>query len=166
MVRKKVGKKYGAYTKTLFLIMKGMTILNIFYQWKKKKFYCLGVFDSTGMLIGILFYLVIQNYYIENFVICFYLRSKNFGKRILEEFIKYNKVIALMDSINDDISEKRWNFYKKLGFKLNKYKFVHPALSPLLKDYRLEILSYPEYLEKESIKEFENFIIYRVNMCK
>ena len=78
---------------------------------KKENFYCLGVFDSTDMSIGILFYWIIQNYYyIENFAICSHLRSKSFGKRILEEFIKDNKVIALIDPINDDISEKRWNF--------------------------------------------------------
>lgn len=134
---------------------------------EKENFYCLGVFDSTGMFIGILFYLVIQNYYyIESFAICFNLRSKGFGKRILEEFIKDNKVISLIDPINEDISEKRWNFYRKLGFKFNKYNFVHPAMSPFLKDHRLKILNYPEYLEKENIEEFKKFIIYRVNICK
>ena len=133
----------------------------------ENNFYCLGIFDDNNIFIGILFYWKSEEYeYIENLAICSNLRSRGFGKKILEKFIKGKNVILLIDPIKDDVSKKRWNFYKRMGFKFNKCKFIHPAMSEGLKDHRLEVLSYPKYLGEKNIEDFKKFIVHRVNLCK
>ncbi len=61
---------------------------------------------------------------------------------------------------------KRWNFYKRIGFKFNKCKFIYPAMSDELQAHRLEVLSYPKYLGEKNIEDFKKFIVNRVNICK
>ncbi|WP_029905313.1 N-acetyltransferase [Prevotella sp. 10(H)] len=96
--------------------------------------------------------------YIEHLAVNPDLRGKNIGSIMLDTFAKtvQKTVLLEIDPITDSISEKRFRFYEKLGYKLNPYKHAHPAYKEGYKPHELLVLSLNKTLTKEEYKQFEN----------
>lgn len=107
--------------------------------------------------IGFIIYWEFQHFiYIEHLAIHPELRGKNYGSLLLSQFIenKEKKIILEIDPLNDEISLKRYNFYKHLGFIKNDHNHTHPAYREEFKDHQLILLSTQRVLNKEEYKLF------------
>ncbi|MDH6358374.1 GNAT family N-acetyltransferase [Parabacteroides sp. PF5-9] len=96
--------------------------------------------------------------YIEHLAVNPLLRGQNRGSQMLSLFAQaVDKTIVLeIDPIIDEVSEKRFHFYEKLGYVRNPYIHDHPAYNPQFKPHRLIILSYPCLLEKPTYERFKS----------
>lgn len=85
-----------------------------------------------------------DNYiYIEHFAVNALCRGMNIGTRVLSGFIENTDKLVLLeiDPLTDDISRKRYEFYKRLGFVSNPYDHYHPAYDNEYKPHKLIVLS-------------------------
>ncbi|OOB78138.1 MAG: hypothetical protein BEN18_08340 [Epulopiscium sp. Nuni2H_MBin001] len=99
--------------------------------------------------------------YIEHFAISESIRGKNIGSRILKDFMAstHKPMLLEIDPPVDDISNRRKEFYNRLGFVQNDYKHIHPAYRKEQKPHTLVILSKPEITPKL----YEEFYSYLMN---
>lgn len=89
--------------------------------------------------------------FIEHFAVKENLRGKGLGSVLLGEYIKSDikSIILEVELPQDNISKKRIEFYKKIGFKLNDYKYMQPPLEEGNELLPLKIMSFKNYLEKD-----------------
>lgn len=118
---------------------------------------------ENDTLLSILFYWQIDTYtYLEHFAINSTLRGKNYGSKILKQFILENKNIILeIEPIIDEITQKRLSFYEKFNFVVNKHIHFQVPFREDANDLELllltqntvltddEYLSFYEKLQKE-----------------
>lgn len=110
---------------------------------------------KTKEIIGILcFWMINEYYFLEHFAIKKEKRGENFGSIALENFIKNKQNIILeIDLINDEISQKRLNFYDKFGFYKNDFKHFQAPFRKNSPPVELILLS----LKPLSKAKYENF---------
>ncbi len=94
--------------------------------------------------------------YIEHLAVNVNLRGKNIGSTILSRFLKSTskKVILEIDPLVDEISKKRYGFYRKLGFVVNEYEHFHPAYNQAYRPHKLLVLSYPVQIQADRYHVF------------
>ncbi len=120
-----------------------------------ENFYCTYIMDNN-IFIGILFYWKLDKYiYLEHFAIDESLRGKGYGSKVLKEFSSKNTNIILeIDPPIDDISIKRYNFYKSLGFKLYDFDHIQLPYRKNYEGYKLKILAHGILLSLDDYNEF------------
>jgi len=102
--------------------------------------------DESGndvMLSFIAFWDFKDYVYIEHFAVNDKYRGANIGTDTLIKFketVKKNVVLEI-DPVIDDVSSKRLEFYKRIGFGLCSYKHTHPAYDERYKPHELLVLS-------------------------
>lgn len=85
--------------------------------------------------------------YIEHLAVNSELRSKGYGKRILDHILQMQPLTILeIDPLTTDIAHKRLRFYLNLGFLENSYEHYHPSYHEGIEDHGLIVLSYPHLL--------------------
>ncbi len=102
------------------------------------------VYIKDQQIIGLLFYWEFGAYtYIEHFAIAEHLRGQSYGSLIFKDFIKNRAQVFLeIEPVCDTITEKRFQFYKKLGFVLNPHKHLQIVFGKHTpQNFRLDILS-------------------------
>lgn len=109
----------------------------------QKELYTFMACYKYDMFLGIIGFWKIDNYiFIEHFAIDKELRGQNYGSQILNDFFtKYSNIFLEIDPPICDISKRRLNFYKSLGFVENN---IHHIQVPFRKNDTpliLEILS-------------------------
>lgn len=113
---------------------------------------------NNDKVIGFIFYWQLEEYiFIEHFAIHSEYRGNSFGSKILKEFlINKNNVILEIEKIVDDVTLKRYQFYKRFDFYMNKY--LHYQIPFREKDIELELLllSY-----KKELTNFEYEKVYK-----
>lgn len=80
----------------------------------------------------------------------------NFMKELIENYDK--KVILEIEPPQNEISIKRFKFYKRLGFHICKYEYYQAPLRSGQKKLRLDLMSYPAPLDKNSFDYINNYI--------
>ena len=120
-----------------------------------ENFYCTYVMEDDTF-IGILFYWKLNNYiYVEHFAISPELRNHGFGTKVLNEFTSNNDNIILeIDPLEDEVSIKRYHFYKNIGFKLHDFDHIQLPYRKDYEGYVLRILSHSIDLTEDSYNEF------------
>lgn len=96
-------------------------------------------------------------YYIEHFATHEKFRGQGLGHKVLHQFItSVNKLIILeVEHPNASIDKRRIQFYERLNFQVNPYKYQQ---LPLRKDglkVDLLIMSYPTNISSLTLNQFE-----------
>lgn len=99
--------------------------------------------------------------YIEHLAVNPQLRGQNIGSFMLRSFAeKVDKTVLLeIDPIVDSVSEKRFRFYEKLGYKLNPYRHTHPVYKEGYQPHELLVLSLGRLLSEEEYKLFNDDLV-------
>ena len=122
----------------------------------KKGDYHFDIILDKKKFIGIALYWERENYiFLEHFATEINERGKGYGAKTLEILKQKNKTILLEIEIPvDEITNRRYGFYKRNGFVLNPYYHVQAKYHKGDSDLELKILSYPNVLKEQDYKEF------------
>ncbi len=123
--------------------------------------------DSQDNLIGFIATWNTKDFsFIEHFAVSSKLRGQGIGSKMLQNFIKYSlkPIILEVEEPKNEISKKRILFYEKNGFFMNNFPYFQMPLRENASPVPMNIMSYPEKLNKEN---FENIIskILKIVYC-
>ncbi|AZQ58302.1 GNAT family N-acetyltransferase [Maribacter sp. MJ134] len=118
--------------------------------------YKFDVFIEKNVFIGFVMWWDFEDFqYIDHFAVTKSLRSKGYGAKILEDFIKGNSNPTLLEVELPDssINNRRIRFYERLGFKLNLHEYKVPSS---IDDRKIDLLvmTYPNSISNESFQKF------------
>lgn len=101
--------------------------------------------------------------YVEHLAVDPALRGQDIGSRALKDFCdRRGQVVLEIDPPEDEISIRRLNFYRRLGFVANDRPYIHPSFSRPFDPHPLVLMSYPEALEPGQAETLERFVRDRV----
>lgn len=109
------------------------------------------IYDNS-LLIGFVAFWSFEDFiFIEHLAIDKNFRKEGYGGKIVKDIIsKYDKVIILeVEKTMTSEAVRRISFYENLGFHLNKYDYLQPALSEDKKSVPLFLMSYPRSINEE-----------------
>ena len=92
--------------------------------------FTVNLFIEDSDLIGFLVYWKLSGYvFIEHFAVSRKHRNSGFGKAIISGFIEQTDapLILEVEPPDNEISQRRIEFYNRLGFVTNPHKYVQPA---------------------------------------
>ncbi|WP_392564202.1 GNAT family N-acetyltransferase [Orbus wheelerorum] len=118
--------------------------------------YYLYYFSDNGAFIGFIGSWKIDDFfYIEHFAVLPTSRGQGYGQKVLKMFSwQVKNIILEIDPVIDEISQKRLRFYQHCGFKENNYSHVHPSYHPQYEPHKLEILSFPISISRQTYQTF------------
>ncbi len=119
-------------------------------------FYCMCYHEGDDVK-ALMFYWEFPHFcYVEYYAVDKNTRGQGLGTKILEDFAKTTKKILVLDieEIVDEHTEKRWQFYKRLGFMKNKGIYMHPSYQKEYPPFPVHILSYNHVLTDEEYSLF------------
>lgn len=136
-----------------------------------KRFHCIAFLQEKencqeNEVVALLFYWEFENFFFADyFAISSAKRGSGIGTYILKQyFLSLPKTPILeIELVCDKITEKRWHFYERLGFKQNDGIYHHPPYQEGLPTFPLTILSYQRKL---SAQEYVHFIEQDKNSLK
>ena len=92
-------------------------------------------------------------------------RGKGVGSKLLKNYIKSSKVPVILEVEPPEtsaIAKRRIGFYERIGFKLNEYFYEQPALRHDTEKCELKIMSYPNFLDKETFSMIQNELYKKI----
>lgn len=124
-------------------------------------------FLEDGEFIGFLVYWEFGTYlYVEHFALSKQVRSNGYGSKILSAFVERhsNQVVVLdIDPIVDEITERRRNFYLRLGFIQNPYYHLHPSYRGRDGEkYELLLMTNPRELTPSEYETFKDSLYNKI----
>ena len=122
----------------------------------RKQDYHFNVILDNEKFIGIALYWERENYiFLEHLATEIEERGKGCGAKTLEILKQNNKTILLEIEVPvDEITNRRYGFYKRNGFILNPYYHVQAKYHKGDSDLELKVLSYPQVLKEQDYKDF------------
>lgn len=89
--------------------------------------------------------------FIEHFAVDSSFRGGGIGSKMLKEYLgtSLKPIILEVEPPKDEISVRRIEFYKKLGFHLNMFEYFQPPLQPGQKAVPLKIMTYPNPVDED-----------------
>lgn len=110
--------------------------------------------------IGIALYWERENYiFLEHFAVEINERGKGYGAKTLEMLKQKNKAILLEIEVPvDQITNRRYGFYKRNGFVMNPYYHIQAKYHKGDSDLELKILSFPQVLKEHEYKDFYEYM--------
>jgi GNAT superfamily N-acetyltransferase len=97
--------------------------------------------------------------FLEHLAVMENMRSLGVGTRILDLLKEKNKTIVLeIEPPMDEITERRYNFYKRSGFVMNPYYHIQAKFHVGDPDLELKILSYPAVLQEKLYTDFYEYM--------
>ena len=102
--------------------------------------------------------------YIEHFAVEGKIRGNGIGTSMLQAYLnKSNKPIFLeVEPPENDVSLRRIEFYKRLGFHLNNFEYLQPPMQRQHDFLPLKIMSYPIIAEEDDFMNFKNIVYNKV----
>lgn len=124
-------------------------------------------FLVDGEFVGFLIYWEFSTFiYAEHFALAKEVRSKGYGSEILSTFIKLHsdKIVVLdIDPIVNEITERRRNFYLRLGFKQNPYYHIHPSYESVDGEkFELILMTHSRELTAEEFAQFKDALYNKI----
>jgi len=106
--------------------------------------------------------------FIEHFAVDSKMRGNGMGTSILKDYLnKCNKLIFLeVELPENDISVRRIEFYKRLGFYLNDFEYLQPPLQKQHDFLPLKVMSYPRSVDEMEFINYKNTVyekVYKIN---
>ena len=128
----------------------------------RSELYSLLAYTDEGKFVGLVGYWEFDSYvYIEHLCVDPSLRSGGYGSRIMKHLCgSTDKTVILeIEPVVDEPTARRLRFYEKLGFTLNDYEYIQPALS--WKEVELRIMATGGALSEEEFNGIRK-ILYGV----
>ncbi len=121
---------------------------------------------KDGVFIGIMLYWETKDFvFLEHFATMPIVRGKGFGAKALDLLKKKNKIILLeIEPPIDEMTERRYGFYKRNGFIMNPYYHIQAKYHLGDEDLELKILSFPRALEKEEYRSFYEYMTREIGI--
>ncbi|MEG1634667.1 MAG: GNAT family N-acetyltransferase [Rikenellaceae bacterium] len=124
-------------------------------------------FLVDGSFVGFLIYWEFETFiYAEHFALAKEVRSNGYGSKILSTFIENHSdkcLILDIDPIVNEITERRRNFYFRLGFKQNPYLHIHPSYESADGErFELILMSHGRELTPQEFAEFKNTLYTKI----
>ena len=111
--------------------------------FKNDNYFFYAVYDSG--LVGIISFWDFKDFiFVEHLAIKKDIRGKGFGKKLLKTFISTKNKKIILEVKVPDTKPSGIKFYKGLGFKLNKYRYIQPPYDKDKNPVRMIIMSYPK----------------------
>lgn len=106
--------------------------------------------------------------YIEHFAVSKNNRGYGIGTSMLKEYLKENTNLIFLEVEfpSDEISRRRIEFYKRLGFYLNDFKYLQPPLQKHHDFLPLMIMSYPRSVDEIEFINLKNKVYDKVYKLK
>ena len=94
--------------------------------------------------------------YVEHYAIHPDSRSEGYGSTFLSEWVRNDKKLVLLEiePVEDEISQRRQNFYHRLGFIDSPIRHWHPPYHKGMGRVDLWLLTYPDLLEENIYQKF------------
>lgn len=107
-------------------------------------------------------------HFIEHFAVDSKIRGNGVGTSMLKAYLnECNKPIFLeVELPTNDISIRRIEFYKRLGFHLNNFEYLQPPLQNKHNFLPLKVMSYPRSVDEQEFVNLKNAVygrIYKIN---
>ena len=105
--------------------------------------------------------------YIEHLAVDPYYRNKGIGSQLLTKFcISTDKPICLeVEPPNDEISQKRIQFYQRHGFHFNHYPYIQPPMTPSKKPIPLFIMTSHSQIDDNQYQTIKSILYKEVYGC-
>lgn len=119
--------------------------------------YFLDCYIEEGDMVGFIAYWKFDTYaYVEHFAIHPAKRGQKWGSFILEDLIGRmdTRIILEIDPVIDEISTKRFRFYRTHGFSENPYPHIHPPYRKGNASHSLVVLSTEGKMRMEEYERF------------
>lgn len=102
--------------------------------------------------------------FIEHLAVSPLCRGGGIGTKFMKEVMeKYNKQIILeIEPPKNDIAAKRCRFYERLGFSICDFEYYQKPLRENQPKLRLNLMSYPEPLDKNRFEYVKDFLYRNV----
>jgi len=102
--------------------------------------------------------------YIEHFAVEGKIRGNGIGTSMLQAYLnKSNKPIFLeVELPENDVSLRRIEFYKRLGFHLNNFEYLQPPMQKQHDFLPLKVMSYPRSVDEMEFMNFKNVVYNKV----
>lgn len=102
--------------------------------------------------------------FIEHFAVNSKMRGNGVGTSMLKDYLNESKkpIFLEVELPQNDISERRIEFYKRLGFHLNDFDYLQPPLQKQHGFLPLKIMSYPRRINKKQFIDFKDIVYCRV----
>ena len=102
--------------------------------------------------------------FIEHFAVDSKMRGNGRGTSMLKDYLnKCNKPIYLeVELPENDISVRRIEFYKRMGFYLNNFEYLQPPMQKQDVFLPLKIMSYPRSVDEREFINFKNTVYDKV----
>ncbi len=119
---------------------------------------------DEGELLALLFYWIEGDIlYVEFLAVNPQMRGRNLGSRIVERLLELypDKLVILeIEPPEDEMTVRRLNFYRRLGFQPNDYEYTHPSYHTGEKahPHPLTIMSHGRTLSQNEFDRFKAFI--------
>ena len=132
----------------------------------KKDAYHFDLIMDNDDFIGLMLYWETNHFvFLEHFATCPKLRGKGFGKNALDLLKTKNKTIILeIEPPIDEMTQRRYEFYKRNGFVMNPYYHIQAKYHLGDEDLELKVLSYPNLLTKEDYSSFYEYMIREIGI--
>lgn len=97
--------------------------------------------------------------FLEHFAIMPKMRCMGLGSKVLDLLKEKNKTVMLeIEPPVDELTERRYGFYKRCGFVMNPYHHIQAKFRADDEDLVLKILSYPESLSEKVYTDFYEYM--------
>lgn len=132
----------------------------------KKSAYHFDLITINEAFVGIMLYWETDAFiFLEHFATLPNLRGRGYGEKALSLLKLKNKTIILeIDPPIDEISQRRYSFYKRNAFVINPYHHIQAKYHLGDKDLELKVLSFPKTLTKEEYLSFYEYMISEIGI--
>ena len=133
----------------------------------KNSNYHFDIIKEDGDMLGIMFYWELDDLiFLEHFATQPHLRGKGIGVKALELLKSKGKSILLeIEPPQDEITIRRFGFYKRCGFVLNSHYHIQAKYHLGDEDCELKILSFPEEISKEQYMRFYEYMTREIGIA-
>ncbi|MFH1367141.1 MAG: GNAT family N-acetyltransferase [Patescibacteria group bacterium] len=127
--------------------------INQIRVFKDKKYHFDGVYKNKKMVAIFAYWRLNTGDFIEHFAVKKSLRRQGLGREVIRQFIRQAKRKIIIEVEKEDIkkSARLIRFYRRLGFKLNKYVYCMPPYKKGGRPIPFYIMTYSKAINK---KEF------------
>ena len=132
----------------------------------KKADYHFDLIMVDDTFVGVMLYWETDGFvFLEHFTTIPELRGRGYGKSALELLKAKDKIILLeIEPPIDDITQRRYNFYKRCGFVMNSHYHIQAKYHLGDEDLELKVLSYPRMLSSNEYLSFYEYMTREIGI--
>ena len=123
------------------------------------------IFEGDSF-IGVMLYWETDAFvFLEHFVTLPEVRGNGYGAKALDLLKAKNKTILLeIEPPVDQITERRFGFYKRNGFVMNDFYHIQAKYHIGDEDFELKVMSYPKALSNEEYRSFYEYMTREIGI--